>query len=71
MNGVTDESDETVTTADFQTILAYVQQHHLARFTFWSINRDRQCASGSDADACSGITQAPYAFTKIIVKYTG
>jgi chitinase len=71
MNGVTDESDETVTTADFQTILAYVQQHHLARFTFWSINRDRQCGSGGDGDACSGITQSPYAFTKIIVKYTG
>ncbi|MET7424782.1 carbohydrate-binding protein [Dactylosporangium sp. NPDC005555] len=46
MNGKTDETDETVTLADFQTILAYAQQHHLARLTFWSVNRDRACGSG-------------------------
>jgi chitinase len=71
MNGKTDESDETVSTGDFQTILAYAQQHHLARLTFWSINRDRACGSGSDADSCSGVSQQPYAFTKIFVQYTG
>ncbi|MEU0556658.1 CBM35 domain-containing protein [Dactylosporangium sp. NPDC006015] len=71
MNGVTDESDETVTLADFQTILAYAQQHHLARLTFWSVNRDRACGSGSDADSCSGVPQAAYAYTKIFVQYTG
>jgi len=39
MNGKTDEG-ETVTVANFKTMLAYCQQHHLARFTFWEINRD-------------------------------
>lgn len=71
MNGKTDESDETVSTADFQTILGYAKQHHLARFAFWSVNRDRQCGSGSDPDACSGVSQSPYAFTKIVVQYGG
>ncbi|WP_328379335.1 chitinase [Streptomyces sp. NBC_00440] len=71
MNGKTDDADETVTTGDFNTILGYAQQHHIARFAFWAVNRDRQCGSGSDSDACSGITQSPYAFTKIAVKYTG
>ncbi|MGW2396283.1 chitinase [Kitasatospora sp. NPDC001664] len=71
MNGITDEPGETVTLADFKTILAYAQQHHLARFAFWSVNRDRACGSGSDADACSGIAQSPYAFTKIVVQYKG
>ncbi|GGM27129.1 carbohydrate-binding protein [Dactylosporangium sucinum] len=71
MNGKTDEADETVTLADFQTILAYAQQHHIARLTFWSINRDRACGAGSDADSCSGVSQAPYAYTKILVQYTG
>jgi hypothetical protein len=33
MNGITDVG-ETVTVADFRTMLAYAQQHHLARFTF-------------------------------------
>ena len=71
MNGVTDEPDEVVTTHDFREMLAYVQKHHLARFTFWSVNRDRPCGAGSDADSCSGIDQAPYAFTKIVAQYHG
>jgi predicted secreted protein len=72
MNGKTDESDETVTIADFQTILAYAQQHHIARLTFWSLNRDRQCGgSTTDPDSCSGVTQSAYAYTKVLVQYTG
>ncbi len=39
MNGHTDEG-ENVKVADFRTMLAYCQQHHLARFTFWELNRD-------------------------------
>jgi hypothetical protein len=71
MNGKTDESDEIVTTTDFTTILSYAQQHHIARFAFWSINRDRPCGSGTDADSCSGISQQPYDFTKIVAQYNG
>ncbi|AYG79421.1 Chitinase [Streptomyces hundungensis] len=72
MNGKTDESDETVTTGDFQTMLGYAKQHHIARFTFWAVNRDRQCGSGGDAgSSCSGVGQSPYAFTKITAQYAG
>jgi chitinase len=71
MNGKTDESDETVTTSDFSTILSYATSHHLARLTFWSVNRDRQCGSGGDSDSCSGVSQSPYAYTKIFAQYTG
>ncbi|WP_331447329.1 chitinase [Streptomyces xanthochromogenes] len=72
MNGKTDEADETVTTGDFQTILGYAKQHHMARFTFWAVNRDRQCGSGGDAgSSCSGVSQSPYAFTKIVAQYGG
>ena len=56
---------------DFQTMLQYVQAHHLAGFAFWSVNRDRPCTPGSTADTCSGIAQVPYAFTKIIAGYRG
>jgi chitinase len=71
MNGRTDDG-ETVTLADFQTILAFAQQHHLARFTFWSINRDRPCAIlNTLSDACSGVTQTPFAFTSVISQYQG
>ncbi|MEU8922415.1 chitinase [Kitasatospora sp. NPDC048545] len=71
MNGKTDEAGETVTTGDFRTILGYAKQHHLARFAFWSVNRDRACGSGTDADACSGVAQTPYEFTRIVVQYRG
>jgi len=70
MNGRTDERDETVTLHDFATMLAYARLHHLARFTFWSVNRDRSC-SGAGPDACSGIRQRRFAFTRVIASYHG
>ncbi|MFD4524437.1 ricin-type beta-trefoil lectin domain protein [Streptomyces sp. NPDC058470] len=71
MNGITDVN-ETVTPANFETILAYAQQHHLARLTFWSVNRDRPC-SGSypNDDTCSGVAQTAWQFTSIFARYTG
>lgn len=70
MNGHTDETDETVTKADFMQMLRYVDQHHLARFTFWATNRDRPCdAVNHDSSSCSGINQQPYEFTRMIAAY--
>ncbi len=69
MNGITD-NNETVTVADFRTILAYAQQRHLARLTFWSVNRDRPCTGGG-ADSCSGVAQQPWDFTRVLAAYTG
>jgi chitinase len=70
MNGRTD-TGELVSVADFQVMLRYVLAHHLARFAFWSVNRDLPCTSGSDSNTCSGITQKPWAFTKISVSSSG
>ncbi|MFJ3906437.1 ricin-type beta-trefoil lectin domain protein [Streptomyces sp. NPDC090025] len=69
MNGVTDVG-ETITQDDFRTILGYARQSHLARLTFWSVNRDRPCTGGG-ADTCSGIAQQPWDFTRILAGYTG
>ncbi|GAA3128378.1 hypothetical protein JOF29_007402 [Kribbella aluminosa] len=70
MNGKTDDSGETVRLSDFKTLLSYAQQHHLARFTFWAVNRDRSCGGGNtDGDSCSGISQNAYDFTKVIAQY--
>ncbi|MFG2039616.1 ricin-type beta-trefoil lectin domain protein [Dactylosporangium sp. NPDC048998] len=71
MNGITD-AGETVTVADFRTMLAYAQQHHIARFTFWSANRDRPCnGGGTGADTCSGVSQAAWDYTRVIAQYQG
>ncbi|WP_031104661.1 chitinase [Streptomyces sp. NRRL S-146] len=69
MNGITDNG-ETVTVADFRTILGYAQQRHPARLTFWSVNRDRPCTGGG-ADTCSGVAQQPWDFTRILAQYGG
>jgi hypothetical protein len=73
MNGRTDVG-EFVRQADMEQILAYAQAHHLARFTYWSVNRDRQCAvpeQGSTSGTCSSVTQAAWEFTRIVARYTG
>ncbi|TVZ81810.1 glycosyl hydrolase family 28 protein [Streptomyces sp. BK340] len=71
MNGKTDDSGERVRLADFRTMLAYAQQHHIGRLTYWSVNRDRPCGSGTDGDSCSGVTQQPYDYLKVFAQYTG
>ncbi len=72
MNGDTDEANETVSVEDFRTMLAFAQLHHLARFTFWAVNRDRPCSGGlTPGEDCSGISQTPYAFTDVIAEYHG
>jgi hypothetical protein len=71
MNGITDNS-ETVTLNDFTTILAYANQHHLARLTFWSANRDRPCPGAyPNDDTCSGVSQQAWDFTRIFARYAG
>jgi chitinase len=67
MNGKTDVG-ETVKVADFQTMLNFAKQNHLARFTFWTVNRDRGNCGGS-SDTCSGINQKPLDFTKVIGQF--
>ncbi|MEU1400777.1 alpha-galactosidase [Streptomyces sp. NPDC005728] len=71
MNGRTDDSGERVRVADFRTMLAYARQHHIARLTYWSVNRDRPCGPGTDGDSCSGVSQQPYDYLKVFAQYTG
>ncbi|MFE0461942.1 carbohydrate-binding protein, partial [Kitasatospora sp. NPDC058965] len=73
MNGRTD-SAEYFTQADFQTVLDYATAHGLARYTFWSVNRDRQCTGSVDpglSGSCSSVVQNPWDFTKYTVKFAG
>jgi chitinase len=73
MNGDTDDSDETVSLADFQQILSFAESENLARLTFWAVNRDRPCTTGLSlsAGSCSGISQSAYAFTDLLAGYDG
>ncbi|MGP4019178.1 chitinase [Saccharopolyspora sp. 5N708] len=68
MNGQTD-TGETVSQAAFQQMADYAKQNGLGRFTFWSVNRDRPCDGAPDA--CGGIDQQPWDFTKIVAGFQG
>jgi chitinase len=72
MNGHTDEPDETVSGEDLAAMLAFAREKHLARLTFWSVNRDRACAGATTgADECSGVSQSPYAYSDLVAQYSG
>nr|WP_237694874.1 chitinase [Streptomyces sp. SID5468] len=74
MNGRSD-SGEYFYQSDFQAVLDYATSHHMARFTNWSVNRDRQCTppdnNGKTSGTCSSVPQSPWDFTKFLVKFAG
>ena len=71
MNGMTD-AGETVTQSTFTQIRDWAASHHLARLSFWAVNRDHPCPSGVPAgDTCSGIAQNDWDFTRINAGYAG
>jgi chitinase len=73
MNGRSD-SGEYFRQADFQTVLDYATGHHLARYTYWSVNRDRQCADpnqSTTSGTCSSVPQGAWDFTKYTARFAG
>ncbi|MHA6760237.1 carbohydrate-binding protein [Streptacidiphilus sp. PAMC 29251] len=74
MNGRSD-SGEYFYQADFQSVLDFATSHGLARYTNWSVNRDRQCTpadnNGQTSGVCSSVAQGAWDFTKYSVKFAG
>jgi chitinase len=72
MNGRTD-SAEFFTQGDFQTVLSFAQSTGLSRYTFWSVNRDRQCNppsnNGSLSSECSSVAQNAWDFSAYTVAF--
>jgi chitinase len=73
MNGRSD-AGEYFRQADFQTTLDYATSHKLARYTNWSVNRDRQCADpnqSTTSGTCSSVPQTAWEFTKYSARFAG
>ncbi|HEX6075005.1 MAG TPA: cellulose binding domain-containing protein [Micromonosporaceae bacterium] len=70
MNGRTDVG-EIVTPQVFTRIRDWATARHLARLSFWSVNRDRPCPGGGTVSHCSGIDQQEWQFTRILSGYSG
>jgi chitinase len=71
MNGK-DDDGKTINLGDFREMLAFAKQRHIARFTYWALNRDRSCGgANNDMDSCSGVSQKALDFTRVIGQYNG
>ncbi|MGW4194824.1 chitinase [Streptomyces sp. NPDC005004] len=74
MNGRSD-AGEYFSQADFQTVLDFATSHHMDRYTFWSLNRDRQCSpadnGGRTSGSCSSVAQSAWEFARFSVKFAG
>ncbi len=72
MNGRTD-SAEYFYQSDFQTVLNFAESSGMTRFTFWSVNRDRECNppdnNGNLSSECSSVPQNPWDFTAFTVAF--
>jgi chitinase len=72
MNGRTDDA-EYFYQSDFQTVLSFAQSVGLGRYTFWSVNRDRECNppdnNGALSSECSSVTQNSWDFTAYTVAF--
>jgi len=59
--------------SDFQTVLSFAQSNGMSRYTFWSLNRDRQCNppdnNGNLSSECSSVTQNAWDFTAYTVAF--
>lgn len=74
MNGRSD-TGEYFTQDDFRTVLDFATGHHMDRFTFWSLNRDRQCSppdnGGRTSGTCSSVPQDSWDFATFSVTFAG
>jgi len=72
MNGRSD-SGEYFYQADFASVLSYATSHHLSRYTFWSVNRDRACNPpiSTTSGTCSSVSQNDWDFTKYTAQFAG
>lgn len=74
MNGRTD-SAEYFYQSDFQSVLTWAEGVGLGRYSFWSVNRDRECNppnnNGTLSGSCSSVTQNNWDFTKYDAEFAG
>ena len=71
MNGRSD-AGEYYRQQDMQAVLDYALGRGFSRYTFWSLNRDRQCDqpdSGQTSGTCSSVPQQPWDFTKLTARF--
>jgi len=74
MNGRTDSAEYFYQT-DFQAVLTWAESVGLGRYSFWSVNRDRECNppnnNGTLSGTCSSVTQNSWDLAKYDAEFAG
>ena len=75
MIGRNDTASELFTPQDAGDVLRFARAHRVGWLSYWSLSRDRSCPRGVDLrvaqDACSGLAQGPFRFTRLFAGYAG
>ena len=73
MIGRNDSAGEVTTLADAADITTFARDSGVGRLAFWSLNRDQQCGRRTRRarSGCSGVQQAPLAYTGVFLGRTG
>jgi len=71
MFGINDLADEVFGPSDVAQLLTFARAHGLGRLAMWSVARDRACPHPmrSAQDECSGVSQVPNAFSRLLATY--
>jgi hypothetical protein len=72
--GIDDYPGKTEVThlSDTQQILSFARAHGLGLLSIWAIQRDNGgCPGAIDSNSCSGVKQAPWAFSHLLEPVTG
>lgn len=74
MIGQNDTPGERFELSDARSLVALLAEHHAARLSMWSLNRDRSCGPNYAnvqivSDQCSGVDQAAGEFTSVFLQF--
>jgi hypothetical protein len=72
--GIDDYPKKTEVTylSDAQTMLNFARSNNMNLLSIWAIQRDNGgCPGSTDSNTCSGITQNPWDFSKLLEPFTG
>jgi hypothetical protein len=62
---------EVFTLADARAITRWATEHNIGELSFWALGRDNGgCPGTPGSDDCSGVAQAPYQYTHIMLPFT-
>jgi chitinase len=72
MEGRTDTAGQVWKSSDAQTLSKFALTHHLGRLSEWSLSRDQECSATQPqpSNTCSGVSQAPLAFSETLLGHS-